>query len=90
MATKRDILKKNTEKTLELVHFSPFLDYSLQNIYLRSEMRQEILTFTLGSSQELKGIPLPPEHELRNSVRFKVSALFPHLLEPISPFTRFS
>lgn len=53
-------------------------------------MRQEILTFTLGSSQELKGIiPLPPEHELRNSVRFKVSALFPHLLEPISPFTRF-
>lgn len=33
-------------------------------------MRKEALTFTLGSFQEPDGIPLPPNHELRKSVRF--------------------
>lgn len=33
-------------------------------------MREEVLTFTLGSFQEPHGIPLPPKHELRKSVIF--------------------
>lgn len=46
-------------------------------------MGEEILTFTLGNFQEPNGSPLPPKHELRKSVKFKIFFLSPPQLKSI-------
>lgn len=52
-------------------------------------MKEEILTFTLGNFQEPTGSPLPPNCELRKSVKFKAFLLFPPCLKSIFPSSKF-